>query len=297
MSSKLFIGCSGWNYGDSSEKGGWRNVFYPDNKTRKLSYYSQFFNTVEMDATFYNRFYQHMTQGLFVGIARTTPPDFKISVKVPEIITHDKRLDINKDVMVDLMTFLDKISPLKNSNKLGAIIIQLPPSFTITESKKLEEFLNVLMNNTDVQSNNNFAIEFRHTSWNTEGVLELLQHYDIASVLTDSPEREHLEFLSNENNITSRSTSVVRLHGRNTTQGHYWYNYLYSQKELEPWVEKIGRINQKTDTIFVYFNNHYGGKALVNALQFKEMINHKPLPDNEKKVLEYAKKYLSNKLL
>lgn len=297
MSSKLFIGCSGWNYGDSSEKGGWRNVFYPDNKTRKLSYYSQFFNTVEMDATFYNRFYQHMTQGLFVGIARTTPPDFKISVKVPEIITHDKRLDINKDVMVDLMTFLDKISPLKNSNKLGAIIIQLPPSFTITESKKLEEFLNVLMNNTDVQSNNNFAIEFRHTSWNTEGVLELLQHYDIASVLTDSPEKEHLEFLSNENNITSRSTSVVRLHGRNTTQGHYWYNYLYSQKELEPWVEKIGRINQKTATIFVYFNNHYGGKALVNALQFKEMINHKPLPDNEKKVLEYAKKYLSNKLL
>ena len=297
MSSKLFIGCSGWNYGDSSEKGGWRNVFYPDNKTRKLSYYSQFFNTVEMDATFYNRFYQHMTQGLFVGIARTTPPDFKISVKVPEIITHDKRLDINKDVMVDLMTFLDKISPLKNSNKLGAIIIQLPPSFTITESKKLEEFLNALTNNTDVQSNNNFAVEFRHTSWNTEGVLELLQHYDIASVLTDSPEKEHLEFLSNENNITSRSTSVVRLHGRNTTQGHYWYNYLYSQKELEPWVEKIGRINQKTDTIFVYFNNHYGGKALVNALQFKEMINHKPLPDNEKKVLEYAKKYLSNKLL
>ncbi|GKS61118.1 hypothetical protein YTPLAS21_05760 [Candidatus Nitrosocosmicus sp.] len=297
MSSKLFIGCSGWNYGDSSEKGGWRNVFYPDNKTRKLTYYSQFFNTVEMDATFYNRFYQHMTQGLFVGIARTTPPDFKISVKVPEIITHDKRLDINKDVMVDLITFLDKISPLKNSNKLGAIIIQLPPSFTITESKKLEEFLNALTNNTNVQSNNNFAIEFRHTSWNTEGVLELLQHYDIASVLTDSPEKEHLEFLSNENNITSRSTSVVRLHGRNTTQGHYWYNYLYSQRELEPWVEKIGRINQKTDTIFVYFNNHYGGKALVNALQFKEMINHKPLPDNEKKVLEYAKKYLSNNLL
>jgi uncharacterized protein YecE (DUF72 family) len=297
MCPQLFVGCSGWNYGDSSEKGGWLNVFYPDKKTRKLAYYSQFFNTVEMDATFYNRFYQHMTQGLFVGIARTTPPDFKISVKVPEIITHDKRLDINKDVMTDLKTFLDKISPLKNSNKLGAIIIQLPPSFTITESKKLEEFLKILMNNSDMQSDGKFAIEFRHKSWNTEGVLELLQHYDIASVLTDSPAKENLEFLSNENNITSRSTSVVRLHGRNTTQGHYWYNYLYSQKELKPWVEKIGKMNQKTDTIFVYFNNHYGGKALVNALEFKEMINHKPLPENEKKALEKAKKYLSNKLL
>lgn len=298
MCPKLFIGCSGWNYGDSSEKGGWLNVFYPDSKTRKLNYYSQFFNTVEMDATFYNRFYQHMTQGLFIGIARTTPPDFKISVKVPEIITHEKRLDISKDVMTDLEAFLDKISPLKNSNKLGAIIIQLPPSFTISESKKLEEFLKVLKNSSDKQSNdNNFAIEFRHKSWNTEGILELLQHYDIASVLTDSPTKENLGFLSNENNITSRSTSVIRLHGRNTTQEHYWYNYLYSQKELNPWVEKIGKIKQKTDTIFVYFNNHYGGKAIVNALQFKEMIHEKPLPENEKKGLERAKKYLSNKLL
>ncbi|HEU5119696.1 MAG TPA: DUF72 domain-containing protein [Candidatus Nitrosocosmicus sp.] len=299
MSSKLFIGCSGWNYGDSFEKGGWLNIFYPDNKTRKLNYYSQFFNTVEMDATFYNRFYQHMTQGLFIGITRATPQGFKISVKVPEIITHNKRLDTDKDVMTDLNTFLDKISPLKNSHKLGAIIIQLPPSFTISESKKLEEFLKVLKNNLDMQQsdNNEFAIEFRHKSWDTEGTLELLQHYNIASVLTDSPAKENLGFLSDENNITSKSTAVIRLHGRNTTQGHYWYNYLYSQKELKPWVEKIGKIKQKTDTIFVYFNNHYGGKAVVNALQFREMINDNPLPENDKKALEKAKKYLSNKLL
>jgi uncharacterized protein YecE (DUF72 family) len=122
------------------------------------------------------------------------------------------------------------------------------------------------MNNTDVQSNNNFAIEFRHASRNTEGILELLQHYDIASVLTDSPAKENLEFLSNENNIASKSTSVVRLHGRNTTQGHFWYNYLYSQKELNPWFEKIEKMNQKTESIFVCFNNHYGDKELVNAL-------------------------------
>jgi uncharacterized protein YecE (DUF72 family) len=299
MSSKLFIGCSGWNYGDSFEKGGWLNVFYPDNKTRKLHYYSQFFNTVEMDATFYNRFYQHMTQGLFMGITRATPQDFKISVKVPEIITHEKRLDTDKDVMTDLNTFLDKISPLKNSHKLGAIIIQLPPSFTISESEKLEEFLKVLNNDLDMQQSDNdeFAIEFRHKSWDTEGTLELLQHYNIASVLTDSPAKENLGFLSDENNITSKSTAVIRLHGRNTTQGHYWYNYMYSQKELKPWVEKIGKIKQKTDTIFVYFNNHYGGKAVVNALQFREMINENPLPENDKKVLEKAKKYLTNKLL
>ena len=53
MCSQLYLGCSGWNYGGSPEKGGWLNVFYTDNKTRKPRYYSQFFNAVEMDATFY----------------------------------------------------------------------------------------------------------------------------------------------------------------------------------------------------------------------------------------------------
>lgn len=294
MTLQLYIGCSGWNYDDSSEKGGWSNVFYPDRKTRKLNYYSKFFNTVEMDATFYNKFYQHMTQGLFMGIVKTTPSDFKVSVKVPEIITHDKRLDVNKRVLTDLNSFLNKISPLQNSNKLGAIIIQLPPSFTIKDSQNLKEFLQVLRKDSEISSHNKFAVEFRHKSWNTEGALELLQHYDIASVLTDSPAKENLVFLSDEDNITSKSTGVVvRLHGRNTTQGHYWYNYLYSQEELDLWVEKINKIREKTDTVFVYFNNHYGGKAIVNALQFKEMLNEKSLPDNEKTVLENAKKYLS----
>ncbi len=148
-------------------------------------------------------FYQHMTKGLFIGLTKATPDNFKISVKVPEIITHEKRLDVGDGVMADLKVFLDKISPLNSANKLGVVIIQLPPSFTIDEFKNLEKFLDVLKNRSDID-NNNFAIEFRHKSWDTEGVLELLQHYDMASVLTDSPEKEGLGFLSDENNIHQR---------------------------------------------------------------------------------------------
>ncbi|HXT85052.1 MAG TPA: DUF72 domain-containing protein [Verrucomicrobiae bacterium] len=293
---QLFIGCSGWNYGDSSEKGGWLNIFYPDNKTRKLNYYSQFFDTVEMDATFYKRFYQHMTKGLFIGLVKATPNNFKISVKIPETITHQKRLDVSQGVMSDLKDFLDKISPLENTNKLGAIVIQLPPSFTVTEFKMLEIFLQDLKDGSDLKSDFRYAIEFRHHSWNTEGLLELLQHYNITSVLTDSPAKENLEFLSDENNITSNDLAVIRMHGRNTTRDHYWYDYLYSKEELQPWVNKIKRIKEQTENVFVYFNNHYGGKAIVNALQFKEMINDGQLCDSEKKMLERAQKYLSNML-
>src|SRR3954451_4118128 len=133
MNAKLFLGCSGWNYGDPSDKGGWLNVFYPDSKTRKLNFYSQFFNTVEMDATFYKKFYLNMTKSLFIGLTKATPDNFKISVKVPEILTHEKRLDTNKDTIKDIVEFVEKISPLKNTDKLGALIIQLPPSFAIDE--------------------------------------------------------------------------------------------------------------------------------------------------------------------
>jgi uncharacterized protein YecE (DUF72 family) len=85
-------------------------------------------------------------------------------------------------------------------------------------------------------------------------VLELLHHFSIASVLTDSPAQENLGFLSNENNLTSNKMAVVRFHGRNTTRDHYWYDYRYSEKELIPWISKINRIKENTDTIFVYFN-------------------------------------------
>lgn len=296
MYSQFYLGCSGWNYGDIPDKGGWLNVFYPSNQTRKLSYYSQFFNTVEMDATFYKRFYKHMNERLFMGMANATPNEFKISVKVPEIITHEKRLDINKNVVTDLNEFLKKISPLEINRKLGLIIIQLPPSYTINEYNRLEEFLVALRNRSDLKNHDNIALEFRHNSWNTEGVLELLHHFSIASVLTDSPVQENLGFLSNENNLASNKLAVVRLHGRNTTRDHFWYDYLYSEEELIPWVNKINRIKENVETIFVYFNNHYGGKAIVNSLQFKELINNQPLPENEKKILEKAKKYLSNTL-
>ena len=66
-----------------------------------------------MDATFYKKFYEHMNEGLFIGMANATPDDFKISVKVPEIITHEKRLDNNRNVVTDLNEFLKKYRHLK----------------------------------------------------------------------------------------------------------------------------------------------------------------------------------------
>jgi uncharacterized protein YecE (DUF72 family) len=74
---EVLLGCSGWNYPDTAEKGGWTGVFYPDKDTKRLRYYSQFFNTAEMDSSFYDRFYSQMTKGTFIGMSRATPEKFQ----------------------------------------------------------------------------------------------------------------------------------------------------------------------------------------------------------------------------
>ncbi|MDR4511007.1 MAG: DUF72 domain-containing protein [Nitrososphaeraceae archaeon] len=74
---QILIGCSGWSYPDTTEEGGWIQGFYPNSKIKRLSYYSRFFNTVEMDSTFYENFYKYITKQTFVGIDKTTPYNFE----------------------------------------------------------------------------------------------------------------------------------------------------------------------------------------------------------------------------
>jgi uncharacterized protein YecE (DUF72 family) len=270
--TQVFIGCSGWNYGDPVEKGGWIGSFYPNAQTKRLHYYSEFFPSAEMDATFYEKFYSKMTSGTFHGMVKATPGYFQFSVKAPEIVTHIKRMNVKKGALRVFEEFLEKISPLKNANKLGAILLQLPPSFSVNEFKQVEEFLDRMPSGYD------YALEFRHASWRTEGPLEMLRHHNVAAVMTDSPETK-LQYLSDT--VLTADHSFIRFHGRNKG---YWYNYLYSEEELKPWVEKVSKITKDPEAkrLRIYFNNHYGGKSVVNALQFREMVEVKELSTKEK---------------
>ena len=69
--------------------------------------------------------------------------------------------------------------------------------------------------------------------------------------------------------------SLVRFHGWNT-KGHYWYNYLYSEKELQPWIDKVHQIRKQAKILRTYFNNHYGGNRRItiqsNDWSFTEAI-------------------------
>lgn len=189
--------------------------------------------------------------------------------------------DTSKGAMALLDEFLEKISPLKYSNKLGAVLIQLPPSFTVKEFQNTEEFLERLPSGYD------YAEEFRHPSWDTEGPWELLRHYDIAAVMTDSPASDKLQFLSLP--IVTANHCFIRWHGRQVKPR---YNYLYTREELKPWVDKVNQIASETTIVRGYFNNHYGARAVVNAIEFKEMLGTN-LNQNERAVVQNARNLFS----
>ncbi len=279
--SELIIGTSGWSYSDSADKGGWVGSFYPNKSIKKLPYYSQYFSTAEFDSIYYEKFYSKMGRAMFEGMVKSTPYDFEFSVKVPETITRFKKLSITEGAFTAFEEFLERIEPLTKADKLGVILFQMSPNFTVNDFKNAESFLDKLPRDYD------YALEFRHASWQTEGALELLKHYNIASVMTDSPDPK-LKFLSEP--IVTGDHAFIRFHGR---KPRLWYDYLYSKKELGPWVTVAKEIQKKTKVLRAYFNNHPRGQAIVNALQFKEMTGK--LNDKEKEALANAETYITGK--
>ncbi len=262
------LGTSGWSYKE------WIKVFYPSNETKKLTHYSSIFDTVEIDSTFY----AYPNQGTVYGWEKNTPMGFVFSAKVPKLITHDKKLDIEKGVIADLYRFLDLMKPLIKAGKLGPVLLQLPPSFSFERDyDSLRSFVEVAPK--DIM----LATEFRHISWLKGEVNELLRKHNIANVIVDEP------LLPPDVNITA-DFAVVRWHGKGSKP---WYNYRYSDKELKAWRPKIEDISKKTKKAYGYFNNHFHGFAIENTLKTLEMMGRASA--DQRQVLKRVTTYLEKR--
>jgi uncharacterized protein YecE (DUF72 family) len=252
VQSSIRIGTSGWSYKE------WEGILYPNSKTPKLTYYSSIFKTAEIDSTFY----ANPTKGLVLGWVRNTPDDFEFSVKLPQSITHKKQLDLRAGAEIDLVEFLDLIDPLREAGKLGPLLIQLPPSFGASKIDKLEEFFDAIPKRKNYYR---FAVEFRNKSWLQEParVNELLKKYNVAKTIVDEP-------LMPVDMTATADFAFVRWHGRGQRP---WYNYRYTDEELQPWVERVSNQAKKTKKVYGYFNNHFHGYAVENGLEFLQKLN------------------------
>jgi uncharacterized protein YecE (DUF72 family) len=242
------LGTSGWSYKE------WEGPFYPKGEKRKLTFYSKFFDTVEIDSTFY----AFPSKGLVLGATANTPPGFVFSAKLPKLITHEKKLDPEKGVKEDLFRFMHLMRPLLDEGKLGPLLIQLPPSFAYSDGlRKLRTFLEL------TPSDVSFAVEFRNKSWLAKAdAIDLLRERNVALTTVDEP-------LLPPDTTTTADFAFVRWHGRGERP---WYNYRYKQGELEGWTKKVEAIATKTKKVYGYFNNHFHGYAVEDSLKMMELL-------------------------
>jgi uncharacterized protein YecE (DUF72 family) len=170
FANNVFIGTSGWSYKH------WKDRFYPSEIPQRkwLEYYARFFNTVELNASFYRL----PSEATVLNWYKRVPPGFSFTIKASRVITHLRKL---KDCDDPLNLFYDRFAPLKE--KLALIFFQLPPSLHF-ENVLLEKFLRLL------SKNRKHVFEFRHPSWFNEETFELLGRYKSHFCIADYPGRE-----------------------------------------------------------------------------------------------------------
>jgi len=140
--SEISLGTSGWSYKE------WIGPFYSKEDKSLLRAYTKTFKTVEIDSTFY----RYPSKGMVMGWARYSPDDFVYTAKLPKLITHVKKLDVNQGVEEDLEKFMELMEPLSLGGKLGCVLIQLPPKYDY-RPKELEDSSKYSQRMSDLPSN------------------------------------------------------------------------------------------------------------------------------------------------
>ncbi len=258
---KLHVGCSGWSYD------GWLGHFYPSNLDRKdfLKYYSQVFDFVEIDSSFYNPPNIFMTKRW----ASITPENFRFTAKFPRLFTHEKRLAV-ADSAKELRYFFDVMHTLRS--KLLALLLQLPPSLTAKEGlKKLETLIDM------VDPDFRYAVEFRDTSWFDESVYKLLSDNNIC--LTWS----QLDTIQTPPELTSDFVYLRFIGDRSIDERDFGKIQKDRTKELKMWSEIVDRVKDKANLAIVAANNHYAGFGPATANSFRKMVGLKEVVWEEMK--------------
>lgn len=236
----LYIGCSGFYNND------WKGSLYPKDTPSKdfLSLYSQTFNSVEINSTFYRK----PTSKTLLKWYDETPDDFKFFIKIPKAITHINRLENSKE---EIAAFCDHIqSNLKD--KLAGFLYQLPPSF-----KNTAENTERIINNIDHTFLN--VIEFRHISWWQKEIFVFLKQHNIVFSGVSFPGNLPEDFIINHPGIL-----YYRLHGKPV---------LYKSEYSEPFLDELAeKIRNSQQTAFIFFNNTWGTSAITNSLYLKSIL-------------------------
>jgi len=261
----------------------------------RLQWYAAHYSTVEVDSTYYRVPARSMVQGW----ADRTPDGFVMHVKAFGLMTrHPVKLeqvppDLRDGLPVDdrgrvdrpsreargavFAAFLEALAPLRDAGKLGGLLFQMPPYVVWKPSS-----LNYLEWAREQVGDDRMLVEFRHRSWFEDDVIqEVLRWLDergIAYVTVDAPKVD----AKNVPPTVVASTAglaYVRLHGRNAATWNRRggsaaerFDYLYSEAELEEWVDPLRELSGEAEEAYAFFNNNNQTNGVAQAAAGADLL-------------------------
>ncbi len=260
------IGPAGWAYKD------WWGIVYPAKKPRgfhELSFLATYFDAIEINVSFYRPLTVKMAATWVERVEQNS--HFRFTAKLWRGFTHERNA-----TAADEQEFKDGLAPLVEAGRLGALLLQFPWAF-----RNNDENRNYVARLRAQFAEYPLVLEIRHASWSEPGTLDILEQMDLGLCNIDQP---LFKRSIKPSALATSATGYVRLHGRNyqswfTENKHVGerYDYLYSVNELDPWLDRIKTVEHSTKDTYVVTNNHYLGKAVVNALEISSILKGEPI--------------------
>jgi uncharacterized protein YecE (DUF72 family) len=246
LESKLRIGCSGWSYKD------WSGIFYAPSLQPKdyLRFYSRVFDCVEIDSSFYRIPNPFMIEQW----KKSTPDNFLFCPKLPKKITHDNKLSNFESTLTYFYSVMSKLGA-----KLGPIVAQLPPSIKLEKHKEvMENFV------THLNPKYRHAIEFRHKSWFTKEIYELLDRNNVAMAWSLN------QYLETPAETTARFAYLRLVGERDITE--FTGKQKDRSEEMKRWASNLEKKETSFEEAFVFFNNHFAGFGPESVNEFRRLL-------------------------
>jgi len=256
-------GPAGWSYAD------WKGYVYPQRKTKgfhEVEYLAQFFDTIEINTSFYAPIRPEHAKLWIEKVAANAR--FLFTAKLWQRFTHDLT-----GTAADEKEVRAGFDVLRAAGKLSAVLLQFP--FSFHKNEETTAYLSRLLKRF---ADYPLVVEVRHATWNVPELFELLRERGVGFCNIDQPLIGRSLKPSAER---TAAVGYVRLHGRRydtwftddaEVPQHERYNYLYSEEELRPWTARVKQVAEDAGDVYVITNNHYQGKAVVNALELIAML-------------------------
>jgi uncharacterized protein YecE (DUF72 family) len=236
--AKLRVGTAAWTL--PKEALG----FFPAEGTH-LERYSKVLNSVEINSSFY----RHHKAVTYKKWSDSVPKDFKFSVKLSKIFTHQQELKVDPKELEPVLGAIGELG-----EKWEALLVQLPPSLAFDEGSA-EKFFTAVRR----QFSGLLALEPRHETWVSDPALALQKRFSLTHVHAD-PSPLPVSMAGDRRPLGS---AYFRLHGSPEI-----YKSNYETHRLEKFYTEIAKVKDLGFSAWCIFDNTTFGFATLNALEF-----------------------------